>query len=338
MGAMVFARSPGIAGVQSTMTRIFHGLLLALTLVPFSPTFGAPTQESHYGVLATQIVDSLLTRFPTCKVDAFDFCQLRRKIEEVKWETAQRFAPPETAGTRSSAYYLPSEKRVVVSPFLFDSANSEVPTLALHEALGAMGIDDRHYQLSLMFALVARTSPDDIKTDFILQLLRIMVPARPFHDQRIALAGGGGSTSVAGGGDVNALLIKYEVLLHLLKSSAEFYPSFFVWFLNHPYEPSYDDTDQWIRLQPGSSIWPLYSTVVPIHIWINKPQLRKQMIRELSEIAEATEQKDGKLKFETLHRCGLGVMKMAVTRPPLLKAIVPRLIKTHVMNCRESNS
>ena len=90
------------------------------------------------------------------KIGDFDVADFVMKAKAIRWETMPESAPSVISGSRKSAYYLRAEHKVVISKRLPGDALASLPALELHEALGAVGYDDRNYALSTALHLLSK--------------------------------------------------------------------------------------------------------------------------------------------------------------------------------------
>lgn len=162
---------------------------------------------------------------------------------EIRFLELDAFTKPRGAN-RNTAFYVPEEKAV----YLNRSARHDpqiIPFLALHELLGAYGLHDPDYQISIgaYFYLRPRgenESADDYRgrrsltrgnmgTDAMGLFANPEISPRPLNDpdQRLALAsegGEGGGTKVGGGGDGEGIAFKIRFMEVFLREPRFFMP------------------------------------------------------------------------------------------------------------------
>lgn len=168
------------------------GFLVASVLL------AAGSAEAHPLVAArTEVVDACLAK-GIGKVHELDLRQLRAKILQLKYRRAEdQF--PDVAGDRRTAYYRSGEVRFNTEEF---PASFEM--ISLHEALGALGFADAHYEKST--ALTAVCSHPEPATVINSDYVRWNFQAQK------SLQVAGGSTVVGGGGDLVAAELKSAVV------------------------------------------------------------------------------------------------------------------------------
>lgn len=169
-----------------------------------------------------------------------NFDDLRAEFRTVAWyEFADGLERPNFTGERRSAFYLREPKEVHVAQSLSRVSDDELALIGLHEGLGALGYDDRNYQISgSLWFLKGEKRPDAINW-FRDTIAFVAVKRKDPPSLLVAFGEGGSGTSVGGGGDLTAILVKYRVLRRILIDVGADTSSF-LWLLQADFEPDYN--------------------------------------------------------------------------------------------------
>ncbi|MBX3041894.1 MAG: hypothetical protein KF789_14405 [Bdellovibrionaceae bacterium] len=149
------------------------------------------------------------------------FLELSHELPSVRFVPVEKFIKPDGAN-RWSGFYDSKNKVVYFNPSdRIEEAAYGV--FALHETLGALGIEDLHYQVSIPAYLLAKRrlkGHRDIGLDSILRN-QIFMTKRPFANDKSQLEGPdsrlmiGGVDVVGGGGDSVVIAFKIKFMDYL---------------------------------------------------------------------------------------------------------------------------
>lgn len=138
------------------------------------------------------------------QIGDFDTHTFLKQLDNVKWKTVKSLPPNSIAGTRRSAYFIKPNKTIYLTEDL--SVGAEL--LKLHEALGVLGYNDEKYALSASIQILLNVDGDDLP-----KLLQQQYGKTYFKKDSLFQTGG---SSVGGGGDGEALVLKMEILDEIL--------------------------------------------------------------------------------------------------------------------------
>jgi hypothetical protein len=165
---------------------------------------GAP--GSHWSTIIDKLQQSGISQIGDFNVAAF-----RAIAEAIDWTSISGAPLLIQSGSRQSATYRCGNKQIQVSRQLPSEAESSLPQMELHEALGRACWDDHDYSLSTALMILANMS-DSPQRQALLKEYASTLFRGPI---RIAKARMGG-TSVSGGGDLATLYIKDQVLKNIM--------------------------------------------------------------------------------------------------------------------------
>lgn len=196
---------------------------------------------------------------------------------------------------RRSAFYQTSIHSVTVLAELPPGTEAMKPQLELHEDLGALGYNDKHYALSTALMTLKRTQDPQLRQDLL----------KSFGDHlfnQSSLRSSGGS-SVGGGGDIWAIIVKNRVLQNITNSHYRVLPEFYEKFPEIGFEPFYDQAHQFVgteyelRLPLGvnrqgdiegtdrsHSFEELITIHFPVLLWTQSTQQQEKIIQQISQI------------------------------------------------------
>lgn len=178
------------------------------------------------------------------RVGALDLKDFSKEAQGILWQRVSSLPPQEISARtkepsqRKTAYYRTGNKIVTLVADLPPGTESQKSHLELHEALGALGYNDKHYVLSTALMTLKDTEDPVLRQ----QLLKSYGDGF-FNSQNLRSSGG---SSVGGGGDINAITIKSQVLQSLLKSNYRILPEFFVKYPEIGFEPFYEPSRQFV--------------------------------------------------------------------------------------------
>lgn len=200
-------------------------------------------QQSH-----GQSWDSILRDLSAKGVDQigdFDIQSFRDEAKKIQWKNLESDARPEFVGTRQSAYYLIQNKTVYVSSKLPALNADNLAALELHEALGALGYKDHHYQISTGLNLLSRLNSPRER----VELQKIYSQSIFSKNNLLQSKGSGSGTSVGGGGDLIALSMKNLVLNEILNNGELVVWEFLKTYPLINFEPQYHPQRQFVALK-----------------------------------------------------------------------------------------
>jgi hypothetical protein len=169
-----------------------------------------------------------------------------------------------------------------------------MPELETHERLGVLGFKDQHYNLTSSMSLLCDTqNPDDRK-----KMLKSFGNGL-FKKENLREEGG---SSVGGGGDIRALLIKKQILAEIIKTEGQVTLDFLTAYQGINFEPIASDEINYVALhyeyrnafsierlgplprvplingyQEIISIW------VPMHAWESSASEKKRINKDIRE-------------------------------------------------------
>ena len=170
---------------------------------------GSLKEIQNYIVALPELTVSKIIDRGFSQIGALDLRQLKHELNTVHWEVVVN-VPVASSGDyqRSSAVYMIGPKRVIVNMTslvrTFSDKHNRLDVLLLHEALGALGIVDEHYQVSSVISYLS--SQDNIKSleskisdasQILNQIERRQTEATYTTDGGVTVVGGGGDLKVA---------------------------------------------------------------------------------------------------------------------------------------------
>lgn len=193
--------------------------------------FHSVSAQGKLGSGAETIINDLLKK-GIYTIGDMDLRNLKSKLRDLKWEYTTQPPVEEIAWGRRSAYYLKNEKQIWITQQLEQTVDSEtLGPLELHEALGALGYRDHNYAQTSSMIILNRVT-DEIQRKHLVESFG----KRVFDKANLKVAGGG--SSVGGGGDLSALLLKLAVLDEILKSNSLLDLGFYPLFVEINFEPT----------------------------------------------------------------------------------------------------
>lgn len=266
--------------VFSLLALLLAPCLPALADAPAAPASPVPakSREELFKTASTEILDRLLEKGLT-PIRSLDIQAMRDEAATVQWRA---LAPGETipgfASGRTSAYYVRNGKTVTVAadPSVFSAQALSV--LALHETLGAIGYDDRFYQLSIALYAYSITNLDNEAN----RKEREFQKAAFFPLIRMASREeGGGGTRVGGGGDFLGMIMKMQTMLSIWHRPLR--PEHYQQFLMIRFEASYADQEPMNRVAFDEQGEPYI--VMPAKLWLSKKTFEERFaIARMAEL------------------------------------------------------
>lgn len=248
--------------------------------------------QLQVGTEAPKIVNELiLSGFK--QIGALDLVKLEKEIQEVQWTVIQKEAPYEIAGLRRSAFYTINDKKVSVTLSATREPVENLKLLELHEALGALGYRDGNYSQTTALKMLTA-----VKDQALKQKLIEIFGATIFNDKNLKAARGG--SSVGGGGDSEALVVKNRIFDELLKSGTPLMPEFYVEYLEINFEPWDESEGQhvWAQYEVASrarsrltfpsarqdnKFYEILTFFYPSLLW-KKPELQEKILSEITGV------------------------------------------------------
>jgi len=211
--------------------------LLILSLQSFAAHAG-----DEIGNNWLNIIQGLESRGIT-QVGVFNVRDFRKKASRVTWHAMSEAPPSILAGARQTAFYYKPSKSIFVDTSSFGASTQvALPQLELHELMGATGYDDSSYQSSMALVEISE-APNAAEAKRLSQLYAGSIfnagaigARNAPRDLPVSLRGGGSGTSIGGGGDLNMISVKAQVL-RLVKSWGGVSNEFLVAYPNVAFEP-----------------------------------------------------------------------------------------------------
>ena len=210
-------------------------LLLSLFIVAES-SYAQQAIGTHASVVLND-----LAKLGVQKVGELDLSMLQKEADEVRWEASSFQPPSKVAGSRRSAFYIPAEKKVIVTITGTQASVENLELLELHETLGVLGYRDHTYAQSSALNILRKAS-----SSFLRQKLVDTYGKTIFNKENLKAAGG---SSVGGGGDLTAIIIKNKVIDDVMKSNVTVDPDFYVQYPEINFEPFVNSRDQFVGIE-----------------------------------------------------------------------------------------
>lgn len=262
-----------------------------------------PAFAAELGQSWSQIIDRLTDKGIT-HVGDLNLQEFKTKTQKtVTWKILTSDTRPSFAQNRRSAFFIIDKKTVYVSPELPDFTENSIPNLELHEALGARGFNDRHYELSTALELLSRMKSSADRTKLIDLYGKTLFNKNSMHQSKDS---GGSGSSVGGGGDVLALTVKNLVLSEIIQSKEPVLLDFLRMYPKINFEPMYERHQQFVALKyqfrssenlssdtalPGVDVDPVHghqeliTLYIPATLWDQGGKSRKALIKEIKQRA-----------------------------------------------------
>jgi hypothetical protein len=182
-----------------------------------------PLQEAMRG--ASRMLLKMYADEGYARISSQRVSRLRERMGRTRWGSAPVFFAG-SGGVRMSGVNMVEENQVLLTRFILETfQNGRVSdlgmnTFVLHEALGAVGVDDEDYGASLAIVFLGYqhellTTLPEVRAVFEARLgaTRHFTRNRVYDDASVAGDRADGGTSVGGGGDIVALDIKTQLLV-----------------------------------------------------------------------------------------------------------------------------
>lgn len=230
------------------------------------------------------------------KVGSFSTRSFKRLAGSVGWYSIDEAPPALIAGSRASAYYLASERKIFVRPDFRSDAAVSLPQLELHELLGVAGFNDKRYQASTALIEIAQTDDASERKQLVQAYGR-----RYFGAMSLAMNeqpdvpsyfrggdSGGGGTSVGGGGDLPTIHVKAQVL-KLVKARGQVSREFLLQYPNISFEPLHG-RGQTVGIQyrfekkkrGGKAYREYFTVLVPMSRWNQGEAAQDALLEEIA--------------------------------------------------------
>jgi hypothetical protein len=269
-------------------------LMVILSFSGLATAAPASAWKTSLGQSWPRLIDGLREK-GIHSVGALDLNKFSQEAKKISWRVNPQSAPFIVTGGRPSAFYIIDQKKVFISDNIPADALASLADLELHEALGALGYDDRHYSLSSSLHLLLEADP--ATQNKLLDLYG----ASFFKKENLMNRRDDGGSSVGGGGDITTLLIKNLVLADILKTKnvgldfLQAYPAI-------DFEPILSSEVDYIALNykfrsqeaianagplpgvlPQKNYQELLSVYVPLPLWEKGPEMRQRIIQDIKK-------------------------------------------------------
>lgn len=328
-----------LCSIRNMLKRTLFGLLLILPDVIFA---GNPAQKMQ--AQSMRIVDRLLD-FKIEKVSELSLLKLRKEIQKVQWDYNPNLQFPAKIPRRGNLAAAPMSRRtaschiaqfrVVVKDLPFAANAEEVATVALHEALCAIGYEDTEYQISVVLSYLAEAS-DNNRNLLINSNMFSWLPGEPWYTKDVLVAGG--VSSVGSGGDITAARMKLQAFIAaMLGRTVD--DRFGLSLLSMQVEPQKSKGIVEPELQLGSSLNDGINLkiLVPVEIWEKHPKERPRLLKQIVDIILSVFQPVfDKDKLEILSRCGNKELLLPKKRILSVERQVPKLRRKFSTICTKA--
>lgn len=188
-------------------------LLMILIVCNISVAFAVTgTPNEIFRPLSKDHVEKVLAR-GIKKIGKLDLKKLSKELDKVEWRTFDLGFLAGSGGVRTTSIYLVEKKMVVINILALNNLVGKpvhINSLALHEAMGALGYEDENYDLSSAISFLATTHLENLVT--LSYVKNIFSNFTISKENRLYAAKSGGSTVVGGGGDAVIIELKQRLL------------------------------------------------------------------------------------------------------------------------------
>ncbi|MBT4762171.1 MAG: hypothetical protein HOO06_10775 [Bdellovibrionaceae bacterium] len=185
------------------------GLIFIFVVQFFSLLVWAETQT--YTQVAQRSINRLLEKDVT-HVGSIGLLSLSEDIETVKWGLLKDVFALGSGKTRTSSVYIVEEQGVLINKLSLDKAVGKyVDAWYLHEAVGALGILDENYHISISIDRLSRIDRGPELTEQ-LQFIGPIIGDLEYREGEALYEGEGGITVVGGGGQNEIINFKSRCL------------------------------------------------------------------------------------------------------------------------------
>ena len=170
------------------------------------------TANEYFRPLSQLPLDRLIDR-GIFKIGSINLKQLRKKIGKVNWDVLAYGMISGSGDKRFTAVNYMRDKRVIINRQIFERfADQYNESFLLHEALGAIGINDENYQLSSLIGSLGMEEDMDVLKRKISEIEKSgsLKTDRRWLEVRYQLEEGG--TIIGGGGDIETINFKTRCL------------------------------------------------------------------------------------------------------------------------------
>ena len=266
-------------------------ILLSLLTSVAAPGRALASDGPEFGSAWQRITDELQAE-GVGQIGDFRIDKFMAEAAAVKWRENSSLPPEDITGNRRSAYFLKKTTEVYISESSQNLNTDLGAQLELHEAMGALGYNDGTYALSTALTILSKTKDPVARATLANEYGEDL-----FRKGIFKVAGG---SSVSGGGDLNALVIKNAVLNSFLTEPENLGPDLIEIFPSISFEPIYvKDASQVVTryklrgpkgiLEEGNipgthtdhGVQDVLIVFVPIPVWQRSEQSRRQVIEEI---------------------------------------------------------
>lgn len=177
------------------------------------------------------------------RIGAFDVQKFIEQGRTIEWTVFDSEKPPRFAEGRKSAHFIVASRKVFMSNLVLTADRQTLASLELHEALGALGYNDRYYNMSSSLNLIAKMA-GELQAGTVRTMERTV-----FKRENIVVETAGSGSSVGGGGDVIALTAKNMILSELLAAGARLNEDFLASFPHVGFETFSRPDQQMVALR-----------------------------------------------------------------------------------------
>lgn len=232
---------------------------------------------SHWPSIVDPLVKSGIT-----KVGNFDVLRFQAQAKDIQWKPLAGAPGLTQSGSRQSAYYVCGENTIHVSSQLPSEALSSLAGLELHELLGALCFDDRNYAMSTALSVLSRMA-DGVQRDKLIGAY-----ARTSYFRRVQVAG---ATSVSGGGDLDSLYTKDQVLAAIMGDAQNQKAATTDFLVSYPvidFEPVKNVSEVYVKYDYSfSSQREAFQIMIPTQRWHASKASRAALIHETAQRVKA---------------------------------------------------
>ena len=254
------------------MALIWSRLSLIIFALGAGLTFASVTQ-ARVGDSWTEIPARLKT-LGIQKIGDLEINQLLEEGQVIQWRENPNLPPEKFTGNRRSAYYMTSTQEVYISPVAATQAKKSLAHLELHEAMGALGYHDEDTSLSTALDVISKIEDRGNREQLARQY-----GSKLFRRGNFRMAGG---SSVCGGGDLNALFIKDQIVADLQSIGHGASLDFLVAYPRLNIEPVYLAAMKSISVQyKYANHEESLGIYIPMARWQLGPQEQHRMLEEI---------------------------------------------------------
>lgn len=249
-------------------------LTISLQAQPFSKSpVLRDLSEKSFRALSVQELQEM-EKLGLSQIAKIKISQLKKSFSKTNWRILPIF-PGGSGGSRMSGSNVVEEHLVVLSSLTLQyTIASGIEALALHEALGANGIEDEDYSVSMSLYTFLRCPLCRTHPLLNPEILKKINSAKTFLKNKEYLLAEGG-TSVGGGGDGISTSVKTSLLQNLNMQDPNILSSFRK-ILKLNIQVDYSTHPPVMRLKQNS-------ITLSYLAWIVVPEYKLQVINEITE-------------------------------------------------------